>query len=158
MEERISIREWQDRYRAGQYSSKERSVQCEAGWYDWFCKDESLLARLQKLAPLVLGISEPAVLDNYYLWLKNNCPVKGPLYDDVRFEPLSGERNGRYFIVQLGSPWETHRWTIYTERRGFDEPEFGCNHVRDMVRYINEVGESIWQKGGDKSEASDQSV
>ena len=84
--------------------------------------------------------------------------MKGPLYDDVRFEPLSGERNGRYFIVQLGSPWEIHRWTIYTERRGFDEPEFGCSNVRAMVRYINEVGESIWQKGGDKSDASNQAV
>ena len=158
MEERISIREWQKRYKAGEYNSKARSVQCEAGWYDWFCKDEGLLGRLQRLAPLILGITVPEVLDNYYLWLKNNCPVKGPLYDDVRFEPLEGERDGRYFIVQHESPWEIHRWTIYTERRGFDEPEFGCQNVREMCKYINEVGGSIWARGVKTDEASNHSV
>lgn len=148
LEEHISIREWQKQFKAGEYNDRERSVQCDAGWYDWFCEDDALLRRLKTLAPLIMGITEPAVLDNYYLWLKNNCPVKGPLYDDVRFEPLIGEREGRYFIVQHKSPWEIHNWTIYTERCGFDEPEFGCQNVRDMVRYINEVGESIWTKGG----------
>ena len=155
MKERISIREWQKRYKAGEYNSKARSVQCEAGWYDWFCEDDGLLGRLKKLAPLILGITVPEVLDNYYLWLKNNCPVKGPLYDDVRFEPLEGERNGRYFIIQRKSPWEIHRWTIYTERRGFEEPEFGCQHVRKMCKYINEVGDTIWARGGHHDEASD---
>ena len=158
MYERNSVREWQNRYKAGNYNSKARSVQCTAGWYDWFCRDEGLLGRLKQLAPLILGITEPAILDNYYLWLKNNCPVKGPLYDDVRFEPLEGERNGRYFIVQHKSPWETHNWTIYTERRGFEEPEFGCTNVRDMCKYINEVGESIWTKGGRSDEASDSAL
>lgn len=154
MEEHISVREWQRRYKSGAFSSNERFVQCEAGWYDWFCRDEGLLGRLKRLAPLILGITEPVILDNYYLWLKNNCPVKGPLYDDVRFEPIEGERDGRYFIVTHKSPWEIHNWTIYTERRGFEELEFGCTNVRDMVRYINEVGESIWTKGGNTHEAS----
>ena len=152
MEKHISVREWQKRYKAGEYNSRERSVQCEAGWYDWFCRDEGLWGRLKQLAPLILGISEPEILDNYYLWLKNNCPVHGPLYDDVRFEPLEGERNGRYFIVQRCSPWEVHRWTLYTERHGFDEPEYGCTHVREMVQYINKAGESIWTKGGNDRE------
>ena len=158
MEERISVREWQERYKTGAYSGKERSVQCDAGWYDWFCRDESLAGRLKLLAPVIMGITEPAILDNYYLWLKNNCPLKGPLYDDVRFEPLEGERNGRYFIIQRSSPWEKHLWTIYTERHGFDEPEFGCSNVRDMIKYINSVGERIWTKGGDGHDSSDCTV
>ncbi len=158
MNDHISVREWQERFKSGAYSDPERSVQCDAGWYDWFCRDEALVKRLRQLAPLILGITEPAILDNYYLWLKNNCPVKGPLYDDVRFEPLEGERDGRYFIVQRCSPWENHRWTLYTERRGFDEPEFGCRNVREMVKYINSVGKSIWLKGGGDVDASDPSL
>lgn len=151
----MSVREWQEQYRAGRFNSKARSVQCEAGWYDWFCRDESLLERLKELAPMILGITESCILDNYYLWLKNNCPVNGPLYDDVRFEPLSEVRDGRYFIVQHKSPWEKHNWTLFTERSGFEKPEFGCEHVRDMIRYINQEGESIWfkLKGGDNHEA-----
>ena len=157
MEERISIREWQKRYKAGDYRSKERSVQCDAGWYDWFCKDESLAGRLRQLAPVIMGITEPYILDNYYLWLKNNCPVVGNLYDDVRFEPLSGERNGRYFLIMLNSPHEKKRWTLYTERKGFENPEFACDRVREMVGYLNRHGKEIWN-GGDSDDAFGNTV
>ncbi len=36
----MSVRTWQERFRAGDFSSRDRAVQCEAGWYDWFCRDE----------------------------------------------------------------------------------------------------------------------
>lgn len=139
-ENRISIREWQKRYKAGEFNSKARSVQCEAGWYDWFCRDEALAGRLKKLAPVIMGITDPFILDNYYLWLKNNCPMVGPLYDDVRFEPLDGERDGKYFLVALNSPHEILRWTLITERFGFDKPEYECDNVRSMVKWINRLG------------------
>ena len=92
-----------------------------------------------------MGITEPCILDNYYLWLKNNCPTAGNLYDDIRFEPLDGKRDGRYFLVMLNSPREEKRWTLYTERNGFDNPEFGCDKVREMAKYLNQNGESIWK-------------
>ena len=128
----MSVRQWQERFRAGDFSSKDRAVQCEAGWYDWFCQDDALAGRLQKLSKVIMGITDPYILDNYYVWFKNNCPLSGPLYDDVRFEPLHGDRNGRYFVVIRDSPHETHKWTIYTERHGFEQPEFTCANVRDM--------------------------
>ena len=155
MEEHVSIREWQKRYKAGEYDSKARSVQCDAGWYDWFCRDDALLGRLKQLAPLIMGITAPEILDNYYLWLKNNCPLGLPLFDDVRFEPLAGERDGRYFLVLCKSPREKHRWALYTERHGFDGPEFSCDRVREMTAYINAQGKSIWLKGGDSDDADE---
>ena len=81
----------------------------------------------------------------YYVWFKNNCPLSGPLYDDVRFEPLHGDRNGRYFVVIRDSPHETHKWTIYTERHGFEQPEFTCANVRDMLRHINSMAPETWR-------------
>ena len=139
----MSVREWQKRFRAGDFSSRDRAVQCEAGWYDWFCRDDALAGRLKKISGVVLGITDPFILDNYYVWFKNNCPLEGPLYDDVRFEPLTGERDGKYFVVSLDSPHEHMKWALVTERYGYDAPEFECGNVRDMVKYINAIAPEL---------------
>ena len=106
----MSVRQWQERFRAGDFNSRDLSVQCEAGWFDWFCRNDALAGRLKKLSSAVLGIKAPFILDNYYVWFKNNCPMAGPLYDDVRFEPLSGEREGKYFVITLDCPHELAKW------------------------------------------------
>ena len=149
MRENISVRQWQTMYRMGAFSNKNTSVQIEAGWYDWFCQDESLAGRLMQIAPAVMGITDPFILDNFYVWFKNNCPLNGPLYDDVRFEPLSGERGGNYFLVIKDSPHEKSKWTLYTERYGFQEPEFQCGNVREMIRYLNQLGPELAQGAPD---------
>ena len=61
----MSVRQWQERFRSGDFNSRDLSVQCEAGWYDWFCRDEALAGRLKKLSSVVLGIKAPFILDNY---------------------------------------------------------------------------------------------
>ena len=184
MRENISVRQWQAMYRLGAFSGKDTATQCEAGWYDWFCRDESLAGRLKQIiwgprkavsqalwgeeaqrneralpkgrgegygacADDVMGITDPFILDNFYVWFKNNCPVGGPLYDDVRFVPLSEEQKGKYFLVIKDSPHEKAKWTLYTERYGFQEPEFQCGNVREMLRYVNQLGPELQQGAPD---------
>ena len=141
----MSVRQWQERFRAGDFNSRDLSVQCEAGWFDWFCRNDALAGRLKKLSSAVLGIKAPFILDNYYVWFKNNCPMAGPLYDDVRFEPLSGEREGKYFVITLDCPHELAKWVLYTERYGYDAPEFCSGNVRDMRQYINSMAAELEQ-------------
>lgn len=142
----ISVREWQNKYRAGEFNNPSFETMCAAGWYDWFCSDRSLLGRLKKLAPLIMAITDPNILDNYYVWFKNNCPCCDPLYDDVRFEPLEGDRDGRYFLFSRKDEREDHLWTLFTERNGFDKPEAGFDNVRDAAAYLNANAASIWNK------------
>ena len=145
MQDNISIREWQKMFRSGAFNSQDKYTQCAAGWYDWFCQDHALAGRLKKIGRVVMGITDPFILDNYYVWFKNNCPLDGPLYDDARFEPLSGERGGKYFVISLDSPHERRKWTLTTERYGFDSPEFDCRNIREMVRYVNSIGPELRQ-------------
>ena len=160
-EEHISVRQWQERFRAGAYDSKDRSVQCMAGWYDWFCRDEALAGRLKKISRVVMGITDPYILDNYYVWFMNNCPVVGGLYDDVRFVPLSGVRDGKYFVVSLDSPHESKKWALFTERYDFGTPEYECENVPYALQRIRHIFEQqirrsfcFSQSGNFKKESS----
>lgn len=137
----LSVREWQNAFRAGEFDTKDVKTQIRAGWYDWFCATSALSGRLKRIARVVMGITEPAILDNYYVVFKNNCPAEGPLYDDVRFIPLSGERAERYFLIQIDSPHEKQKWVMYSARHDdtFNDPEFVCGNVREMCHYINKV-------------------
>ena len=155
MNREISVREWQQKYAAGEFTAPDYSTQCRAGWYDWFCKDSSLAGRLKKLSGIVMGIKDPFILDNYYVWFKNNCPVRGPLYDDVRFDPLYGERNGRYFMVAVDSPHEDFRYALYTERRGFDTPEYATNERKHLMAYLNDLGPQLAKLESSEEETAD---
>ncbi|WP_300347170.1 hypothetical protein [uncultured Oscillibacter sp.] len=50
MKEEISVRQWQEKFRAGAFDHKDIYTQCKAGWYDWFCQDHALSGRLKKIA------------------------------------------------------------------------------------------------------------
>lgn len=145
MKEPYSIRVWQERFLSGDFNQSDFKTQCEAGWYDWFCRDEALAGRLKKIGRVVMAVTSPFILDNYYVWFKNNCPLDKPLYDDVRFEPLSGKRNGQYFLVTLDSPRSMKKWSLITERFSLRTPEFECANVREMGAYINALGYELEQ-------------
>ena len=145
MPDELSVRQWQEQFRTGAFNSSDLTVQCRAGWYDWFCQDHALAGRLKKIGRVVMGITDPFILDNYYVWFKNNCPLNGPLYDDARFGLLSEERSGKYFLISLDSPHERMKWALFTERYGFNTPEFDCRDIRKMVQYINSIGPELQQ-------------
>jgi hypothetical protein len=82
----VSLRTWIQNYKRGLYNSRDRHVQIEAGWYDWFCRDTSLAGKTRALASKVIRIagSEKVNMDTMYVFFKNNCPFNGNLYDDFR--------------------------------------------------------------------------
>lgn len=114
----IRVQEWLVKFENGEFDSGDVDTMIRAGWYDWFCGDKELRARLLKLAPMVKLVVESEYFDKtlpQYVFFKNNCPVDGKLYDSFS---LCAKENGN---VQ----WWISIKTGY--KRG---PETSVCHVR----------------------------
>lgn len=137
MSDVISLREWQNNYLEGKYDSKDVRVQIEAGWYDWFCSDESLKNRLDKMARTLKNLkdSEKINLDTMYVWFKNNCPCTSPLYDDFRIADMTTDNV--LYTVMVDSEQEGCKYAVYGRENDFEEPIFKCGDARELVKWFN---------------------
>jgi hypothetical protein len=84
MSNEIEVRKWIKLFDQGEFDQKDVDTMIRAGWYDWFCTDTSLHTRMKKMVPAVRALVESAYFDQklpQYVFFKNNCPVRGELYD-----------------------------------------------------------------------------
>lgn len=147
MKGRISINEWINKFLSGEFDSQDVRVQIQAGWYDWFCKDSSLVNKTKKMGNIVRQIKSGGKvnLDNWYVWFKNNCPLNGPLYDDFRFAKL--DTGDVQMTIQINCCWNKHRYSVWG-RRGEDKefehenPLFETDSLKDLVKWFNEPWEN----------------
>lgn len=139
----ITVRQWQELYRAGAFEEDNSDTRELAGW-DSF-GDPLNDRRLKNLCALALGITHPFVLDNYRVFFSEGQPNVGPKYGSVCFYPLSRERFRCLFSISLNYPHARERWALYTRRYGEGEAEFECGHIRRMIGYIHTMAGELEQ-------------
>ena len=146
MQDEISVRQWLEKFHACLQGPKDFSAQFEDDWYDsFFSNNHEMRRRLSRFFRLITAITDPYILDNYYVWFyEHSMPLSGKPYDDIRFDPLSGDRNGQYFLVSLDRTGRK-KWSLCSERFGFIAPEFECGGVRSMAQYIDGMGQEFAQ-------------
>ena len=146
MEKRINVLAWIDRFNNGNFDKEDVKIQIEAGWYDWFCKDSSLLRKTQRMGRIIAKLNHGGKVDlaSCYVWFKNNCPLNGPLYDDFRFADL--ENGEVQFTIQLDCCWNNHKYVVWGRREkgkefNHDKPLFETDSVKELVEWFNKPWE-----------------
>lgn len=145
MRENISIKEWQEEFRLGHFAENSFDTQVRAGWFDWFCKTESLKNKTYTMGKIILKVQSGGKvdMDNWYVWFKNNLPLGGPLYDDFRFADM--ETGAVRFTIQINCCWNKHLYAVYGRKPlpngewedHFDTPLFECDDSRKLAKWLN---------------------
>ena len=131
----ISVRRWQELYRAGAFASDDEDIRKLAGWSDFY---EPLTdRRVQSLVKLAMGVTHPFILDSYSVYFVEHRPGEGPRFGSVCFFPITGRWDKSFFSVELDSPFNRGKWGLHTGRYGEGAPEYECGHIRRMLRYIH---------------------
>ena len=106
------------------------------GWYDWFCYDGSLKNRTKKFLPILKGLKEGGKVDfGYEVCFKNNCPLVGSTYDDMR---ISSECENVFVISHKDPCGNGKTWTVWVPDNGYQAPFKGFDNVRQLIKWLNE--------------------
>ena len=135
--EKTSIKEWITRFLNNEFDKNDFKTQVSAGWYDWFCKDESLRNKTYKMGKIVAKVKSGGKvdMDNCYVWFKNNCPMIGPLYDDFRFADLkTGDVQFTIVIDDKRSEW---KYEVWGRKNNFNGCIIGFNDSRELIKWLN---------------------
>ena len=133
-----NVREFQERFATGEFEDGSFDKQCEAGWYDWFCDDSALVGKTRRLGKVVAQIKDGGKvdLDKNRVLFKNNCPMVGPLYDDIRIS----DEEGNLLVITLDDERCDYKWTVYSYLADYGViAEF--DDARKLVKWLNEPWE-----------------
>lgn len=120
----ISLSKWIQKFDNGDFSYRSTAVQCDAGWYDWFCRETSLMNKTLSLGKKVKSIAKsPKVnVDTMYVFFKNNCPMVGTLYDDFRICDLETGDVIFTIVPKCGHTSKKGVTEIWGQENDFDAP------------------------------------
>lgn len=124
MSDKINIEQWIKEFDSGKFDAKDFNTQCKAGWWDWFCKDNSLAGKTKKLAPKVKQIAKSPKInkEKMYVFFKNNCPMVGSLYDDFRICDMETGKVIYTITPKSGHKVLNGQSEVWGRENGFEKP------------------------------------
>ena len=58
MKEKLNVSRWIDEFNEGNFADADVKVQILAGWYDWFCKDSSLVNKTKRMGNIIKKVKK----------------------------------------------------------------------------------------------------
>lgn len=142
MKEKMNVSRWIDEFNEGNFADADVKVQILAGWYDWFCKDSSLVNKTKRMGNIIKKVKDGGKVNmaDWYIWFKNNCPLNGPLYDDFRFADI--ETGEVQFTIQIDCCWNLRKFVVWGRKEPgapFDseKPLFESDSAKELVNWLN---------------------
>ena len=133
--EKLNIKDWIIKFNNKEFKKKDFDTQVKAGWYDWFCSDKSLARKTKNIGNIIKKINNEILLNNYYIFFKNNCPMFGPTYDTFKICRID---NGEVlYSIDLNDKREDHKYEIYGNKNDFVSALFGTNNRKELIKFIN---------------------
>ena len=129
----MNLKNWAIKFKNGDFNGSDVKVQIEAGWFDWFCNNKSLVNKTKTLGAKVIRLmkSDKINPEKSAVFFKNNRPLSGPLYDS--FSICDIQTGAPQFWIVPKSCW-SNQAVVYAD------PEWNHPAVsgtwKDVIEYF----------------------
>lgn len=143
MSENLSIKELQELIEgknvreAGKLLSGENAGNWCGIWYDWFCSDKALPGRAAEFVSYIKAL-DGEFTKTHYIWLKNNCPMSGGLYDDIRISPFDDSKDDYNIGFSRGNG-DTREMQVFDTRGTQGINYHTVKNNKEAAKLVNEL-------------------
>lgn len=105
-------------------------------WYDWFCKEKSLINRGKPLISRLKGLLNSEKFDNdkCYVFFKNSCPMHGGLFD--QFSICDIETGDVIYCILPRGFANCGKPEIWGKENDFSDPILTANNWREVKAWF----------------------
>jgi hypothetical protein len=123
-------------FREGKYLNSEGKESWCFNFWDWFCKSKSLKAKADRLFKLTERFVRAMNVDleKHYVFFKNNCPMFGPLYDDLRICSIDEGKVIWNLTPKSGHSGKAELWGASND---FKEPIATADNATELLKMIH---------------------
>ena len=104
-------------------------------FFDWFCSDQSLESRANRLKGPAKKLVQKLNLDpnKIYVFFKNNCPMMGPLYDSFS---ICNIEDGNVICWATPKSSHTDKAEVYLFQPGKPDIEYAERRFSEILEKI----------------------